>query len=967
MKINVRRQILRIGLVVTLILIIMGCFCSTQAETIQKTKLVHVVLDDSGSMENAGRWEKAQYAMQILAGLLNPGDELKVYYLNSPSWESDLSAKGIQNTMKKIAQTDYTEYITNFAEVEKAYKSIQTKCKKKQYDQCWLVVISDGAFNGNQFQKKNFNPDSVTEERAALLRKTFKEYVEKPFENGKRLQLIYCRIGTLDEKDADPPLIIEQSENDLTELNKEGIFCYAAGENGIIPVMEEIANRISGRSRIENNKITQLNNQTLKAKLDIPLFNFVVLVQGTDAKLTSVTQAASNNLTISRSALVKTGKRWKKFNIPSGSVYTVENGNGNISAGEYSLVFNNAISMDKVVIFAEPALEIRLSHYKNGKVITQKPEDTVSVGQQYGALARIYEYGQKAEFDEDKLPKGFVLTTEIENGKDNFNATTGTQTATINKVSNNKVSVWGRLKLPGYSDISAHEEFVPIVGIPDTVVVTTEHISEKEVLTVTIESLKAKDPDNYIDFVFTDSDQSLEDIKGYVSDGTVIIHTDIHYRLEYPKKEIIRFIPEYSDSVQLDQPYNVVLSDKTGKQLKKAAVVVVASEFCVVPDKKTINEKITGLQEGNHLVRFELLVDDETVNAENYQDRLDVIATGYDQSIIKPEWKIVNGKIEIPVEKWNDIRAQKYGLAVYLDQTKLLDEVILDIRPTNYEVQCVGGDGLIIGALDLQKNDKSLVFRVVDKAATPEEILSYDELEGNIKIQADSSRIATDYYIDRNTGNIVITPTNHDNSFLYYFTRAFDPQGERTISIQYCPENKWGEGKITLQPKSIFDIIWPYAVTLITIFLVTLIIYLWIKKPKFKRGTSIYYITCMINDGSIVNDENGNDWDYQMLKPCSVFQRLWLLGAEWTMVNGYKVRACKKSPTAGKNTVEICLGEGTEWYNVRTKFNTDKKEIDIPIHEMKTAIKEEWKTLSTGTSVVLKNYGSSVTLFVYKK
>ena len=507
---------------------------------------------------------------------------------------------------------------------------------------------------------------------------------------------------------------------------------------------------------------------------------------------------------------------------------------------------------------------------------------------------------------------------------------------------------------------------MPMVGLPDTVIVTTEHISEKEVLTVTIESLKAKDPDNYIDFVFTDSDQSLEDIKGYVSDGTVIIDTDIHYRLEYPKKEIIRFIPEYSDSVQLDQPYNVVLSDKTGKQLKKAAVIVAASEFCVVSDKKTINEKITDLQECNDRVRFELLVDDEIVNAENYQDRLEVIATGNDQRIIKPDWKIVDGKIEIPIEKWNGITAQKYGLAVYLDQTKLLDDVVLDIRPTNYEVQCVGGDGLIIGALDLQKNDKSLVFRVVDKAAIPEETLSYDELEGNIKILADSSRIATDYYIDRNTGSIVITPTNHDNSFLYCFTRAFDPQGERIISIQYLPDNKWGEGKFVLQSKSLFDILWPYVATLSALIIIILLVYYEITKPRFKKGATVYHINCIISNNTVMNSRHGNFWEEQPLKPDHIIKRIWPFGAEKIVFDGISIRAKKRKRGFIGNEVEVFAEDGTEWDNALLLLSPEKNEIKMPLFELVTAEQAQWISLTTEATLILKSNSNSATLFVYK-
>ena len=989
-----KKRYLCITIIISLVMILMGGLSIARAGTIQKKKLIHVVIDDSGSMETAGRWEKAQYAMQILAGLLNPEDELEIYYLNSGKQKVDLSAKGIQKTMKTIAKQDHTPYMTSFKQVRQAYSDIQIKCKdrKNEYDQCWLVVLSDGAFNQDAFKDGDFSSDHRTEEKTTLLRSTFEQYTNSPLGNGKRLQIIYCRIGTLvlsNPNDSNAPLIIEKSNTDRDELARKGIFCYAAGEDMVIPVMKEIANQISGRSPIASENISRADDNSIQVNVNIPLFNFVVLIQGTDAELINVESKSNGNLTISRNAMVEPGTRWKKdrtssdniyivtdddgniATIPSGGVYTIEGNNDNIPTGEYTLSFNKSISSNQVMILAEPALEIKLKHYKDGLEFSTEPGKTIFVGQNYGASAIIYEYGKYDDgFDTSKLPNGSLLTTEVDNGKDSNGEPRRikvgeSQIATIDEVVEDKVSVRGCLSMPGFNDILTYAEFIPMQGLPDTVTVTVDPNYEITGLVVTVESIKKHDPDCNVDFFFFNNNEALEGVKDYIDKGFVSVNTSIPYTLEYPQKGVVRFVPEYGSNIVLNQPYDVVLSDNQGRELRRAIITVTESTFSVIPDKTSISERFTSLRNSNSKILFDLIVDDHSVDAQKYQSRLNVTAIGKDQSRITPDWTIENGKIEVHVGNWNGITAQTYTVSVSLDQKILSDSVTLDIIPVNYEVQCISGDGMTIGALDLPKNNQSLVFRIIEKENGTERQLTYAELKENVRIQTDSPRIAADYNIDGNTGFIIVTPTNHDAPFLYYFTRAFDPQGKRTISVQYLPGNKWGQGDFSLQPKGLIDIIWPYLAAIAKLTILIIIVVALLKKPRFKKGSAIFHIQGIYEDDNVKNNEdNGNDWeDSPELKP-SWRSRAMIFKPEQTKASSEGVfRACPAKEGTG---VEILIRKGVEYSIKNHTMNTNNREVDIYISDIKTCQEDMWKKITPGKTLIIFTGGRKAELYAYK-
>ena len=56
--------------------------------TNQRSKAIHVVYDDSGSMIRSGgvyldRWEQAKYAMEVFAAMLEERDSMRVYFTAS--------------------------------------------------------------------------------------------------------------------------------------------------------------------------------------------------------------------------------------------------------------------------------------------------------------------------------------------------------------------------------------------------------------------------------------------------------------------------------------------------------------------------------------------------------------------------------------------------------------------------------------------------------------------------------------------------------------------------------------------------------------------------------------------------------------------------------------------------------------------------------------------------------------------
>lgn len=132
---------------------------SQTSTTNLRSKAIHVVYDDSGSMirSNTGyndKWDKAKYAMEVFAAMLHERDTMRVYYMSdfdettngnrnaNPKIEIS-GAEAVGERVAKIHNTVTRASNTPFDPVVKAYNNL----KDENVDEKWLIILTDGDFN----------------------------------------------------------------------------------------------------------------------------------------------------------------------------------------------------------------------------------------------------------------------------------------------------------------------------------------------------------------------------------------------------------------------------------------------------------------------------------------------------------------------------------------------------------------------------------------------------------------------------------------------------------------------------------------------------------------------------------------------------------------------------------------------------------------------------------------------------
>ena len=317
------------------------------AESLYIRKIVSVVYDDSGSMNSSNKAAYANYAMQAFCGMLNSEDQLYITYMRDSKQNGfvpqkvDLSAGGIQASVDSI-RNHYISGGTPYSAVEKAYSYLANVQDSNPNTQYWLVVITDGEFDEGY--------------KTSQLNQFFQGYANSVMPNGTHPQVTFLSIGKVSKPDADP---------------NKGIYTYSASDaKGIIGAMSDMADRISGRTRLQKGSIRQLDDRTIQVSSTIPLLNIAVLAQGSEAKLTRAAYDAGSSISISRNVSM----HYPGYGDLQGGAYLVGDSQTVIDSGTYTLTFDRPVSLDDVVVLFEPALEMRMSITLNGKEIKSTSE-----------------------------------------------------------------------------------------------------------------------------------------------------------------------------------------------------------------------------------------------------------------------------------------------------------------------------------------------------------------------------------------------------------------------------------------------------------------------------------------------------------------------------------------------------------------------------------------------------------------
>lgn len=217
------------------------------AESLYIRKIVSVVYDDSGSMRG-DKWAYANYAMQSFCGMLNADDQLYITYMSDSQENAnyvpekiDLSSGDIQSSVDSIKQHAKTGSAP-YTAVDIAYNKLKSVSDSNPNTQYWLVVITDGAFDEHFYLSTSESKDA--------LNSNFAKYAGEIMPNGTNPQITFLGIGD----------VIAPNED-----QRKGIYTYSASDaDGIIGAMSEMADRISGRTRLQKGAIKILDDKTIQ-------------------------------------------------------------------------------------------------------------------------------------------------------------------------------------------------------------------------------------------------------------------------------------------------------------------------------------------------------------------------------------------------------------------------------------------------------------------------------------------------------------------------------------------------------------------------------------------------------------------------------------------------------------------------------------------------------------------------------
>lgn len=413
------------------------------AESLYVRKIVSVVYDDSASMGGQD-WAYANYAMQTFCGMMNSEDQLFITYMSGvlynplyKPYSADLSSGGIQGSVDSI-RSHQDSGSTPYDAVETAMKKLEKTKDSNPNTQYWLVVITDGYFN---------EMNGMYEDQAVnMLDTNLADFTKKTMPNGTNPQVTFLSIGG----GAVSP----------TEKTDKGIFTYHAEDaEGIMTTMSAMADRISGRTRLSSSDITQVNDTTIRVESAIPLLNIVMLLQQTDAK--PVKTVMNNELSADVSREVRVS--FPDYSNLHGGIFMIGDSAKTMPAGTYEITFDEKVNVDNLVILFEPALEIRMRAFVNGREITDYSElDNLSEGDEITISCRIYEMGTDNEIDSSLLPPDTSYRISIaEDGTVKAESTDSTMTIDKYKLGKSDTELTATISIPGFNPIRLNFEFTP--------------------------------------------------------------------------------------------------------------------------------------------------------------------------------------------------------------------------------------------------------------------------------------------------------------------------------------------------------------------------------------------------------------------------------------------------------------------------------------------------------------------------
>ncbi len=374
---GIKKGLFRLSLILLAVILMTGGIlpsvgvAAANVVKIEKTYDIVVAYDNSGSMYNGvDYWCKAKFAMEIFASMMDfeNGDKLTIF----PMWEvvtdgskpaqaddyieneDPIEIRSVSDINKISNMYSLKPGSTPISVVDKAAKYL----RKSNATDKWLIVLTDGAFDGDASNMKYNDQEILRLANSLVLSKERTEEILKGYAS-KDMKLQYFLLGEVKVHD----YIMDVVEAD------EKRYLYSDQAKTSDALQEKligICNKIFQRDELTDS----LFGKSLT--LDISMKSLIVFVQGEGAKINSLITDDENKTVIDPTS--NSGQRkFSEYSWPgpygkdsAGTDYTPKTDRslygqvvtfGECAKGKYTLDITGA-DRDKIKIFYEPDVDM---------------------------------------------------------------------------------------------------------------------------------------------------------------------------------------------------------------------------------------------------------------------------------------------------------------------------------------------------------------------------------------------------------------------------------------------------------------------------------------------------------------------------------------------------------------------------------------------------------------------------------
>ena len=312
-------------------------------------KVVSIVYDDSGSMNNANEdWAYASYSLQNLIGLMNSNDELSVVKMSNPTQtvEFNLTDNVMRKGDIKSVESWTASGNTPFIAVDTASSWLKTKKSQftdSQNVEYWLIVITDGNFVSGY-------PSNM---------KTYLEQIKNSMGNSK-YEGVFVAIGSS---------VPSRVKNDWKSITGNHLI-ETSNSNDIVNAMSEVSGLILGQGGKNSNIVptASTDGKTITFESSLPLQKFIIFEQNQSISIKNILGNETKGNVVADFNTQKPGTG----NITSRIIHCEATNGEYLPAGKITIEFDSKIDLDKskFKILAVPAVNVSLKIVdKTGNII----------------------------------------------------------------------------------------------------------------------------------------------------------------------------------------------------------------------------------------------------------------------------------------------------------------------------------------------------------------------------------------------------------------------------------------------------------------------------------------------------------------------------------------------------------------------------------------------------------------------